>query len=74
MEYFVYFEIPNRTDATKDRLSIGKAFKEYAQLKRERGECVHSPRCSSRFAQIALIPIFNSSRNLHIRRTEPCGP
>ena len=43
MEYFVYFEISNRTDAAKDRLSIGKTIKEYAQLKRERGECLIHP-------------------------------
>ena len=43
MEYFVYFEIANRTDAAKDRLSIGKAIKEYAQLKRERGEFLIHP-------------------------------
>ena len=43
MEYFVYFEISNRTDAAKDRLSIGKTIKEYAQLKRERGEFLIHP-------------------------------
>jgi len=37
-EYFVYFKIQNRTVGTKDPLRGGKAFQEYPQLKRERGE------------------------------------
>ncbi len=34
----MYFEIQNRTVGTKDPLGGGKAFQEYARVKRERGE------------------------------------
>ena len=42
-EYFVYFEIRYRTAGAKDPLRGGKAFQEYPQLKRERGECFIHP-------------------------------
>ena len=74
MEYFVYFEIPNRTDAAKDRLSIGKAFTEYAQVKRERGESDIHPAVAPVSHELRVFRLLFSSRNLRIRRTEPCGP
>jgi len=37
-EHFVYFEITYRTAGAKDPRRGGKAFYEYPQVKRERGE------------------------------------
>ena len=42
-EYFVYFEITYCTAGAKDPLRGGKAFQEYPQLKRERGESYIHP-------------------------------
>ncbi len=42
-EYFVYFEITYCTAGAKDPPRGGKAFQEYAQLKRERGEFTIHP-------------------------------
>ena len=46
----MYFKATICTAGAKDPAGIGEASEEYAQIKREAGRILHSPRFSSRFA------------------------
>ena len=52
----LYFKIQNRTVGTKDPLRGGKAFQEYPQLKRERGECFIHPAV----APVSRMSVFST--------------
>ena len=52
--YFVYLEATNRRAGTRDPLSGKQRYRRDIPIKRERGEWLHSPRCSSRFAKNEL--------------------
>jgi len=73
-EYFVYFKIPNRTSAVKEPLSIGKSFQEYANIKKGAGRMRVIHPAVAPFRVIRDDSACASSRDLIIRRTEPCGP